>query len=114
PRLTNPGDNSGESLSGELVRDVVLSHGVHPRASSPAGFLPRAQCALVLCNELCAFVQIIKVPARQLLAPSRTRPRSRLTQVCSRSGGQDVARPRHRASILVLEIANGLGRKPAV
>jgi hypothetical protein len=69
---------------------------------------------LVLGNELCAFVQIIKVSARQLLAPSRTRPRSRLTQVCSRSGGQDVARPPHRASILVLEIANRLGRKPAV
>jgi len=33
---------------------------------------PPTQCALVLCNELRAFVQIIKVSARQFLAPSAT------------------------------------------
>ena len=79
--LPNHCNNRDEALGEWLVHDVVLSNRVNQQAGSSAEFLPPTQCALVLCNELRPFVQIIEISARQFLTPSRTRPRSCFTQV---------------------------------
>jgi hypothetical protein len=93
--LTNHSDNSDETLSEWFVHDIVFSNRAHQQAGSSTEVLPPAQRSLILCNELCALVQIIEVSARQFFAPSRARPGSRFTQVCGRSCGQNISRTSH-------------------
>jgi len=92
----------------------MFTNWIQKQGSGPGEFVVFAQRSVIFRDVLCALVQILEVAVRQLLAPPRTRPGSRLSQISNCAFGQEIRLSTHSASILVFEVEDRLLRKPAM